>query len=339
MTGNPIRWIALSACILVLASALAVIPVSALELGSGSGNTISNGDPAIVRGIATGHPNAGLQVWVIGKNYLKISTVDVNSDNSYRFEIRGPDTQNLAPGQYYVVIQHPMMNGQFDVYYDSSSGRVINRQLGGGMVIYQMSGSGSLQGPDSAGALVSAISSQNIDDMFTTYTFTVSPPAAFIDPIGDHAVGERFTITGSTNLADGDNLMVEITSSSFRPTSKNAPAGFSGASGQVTVYPGTGGYNRWSFDVDASEFLADEYIVTVSGITVDVRGTATFNIVERVLPSPTTPAAVPSTVPLQQAATTPAELPLPTPAKKSPLFPAVAIAACAAALLVATSRK
>jgi hypothetical protein len=267
-------------------------PVFAYDLGSGTPATgtasISNGDPVTLNGIATGHPRDGLQVWVIGKNYLKISTIQVNNDNTFEFELSSPDTMNLAPGQYFVVVQHPMMNGLFDIWYDSSSGRVINRQMGtGGESIYQMSGAGSLQGPASAQALVNAISSQDIDDTFTTYTFTIAPPNAFVHPVGDHAVGDRFTITGSTNLAVGDQLMVDITSSSFTPTQKTSDSGFSGASGMVTVVPGTGGYNSWSFDVDASTFRPDEYSVTVSGITVDVTGSTVFNIVEP-LPSATT---------------------------------------------------
>jgi trimeric autotransporter adhesin len=312
-----------SVCLFVIALVALLIPASALDLGNtGYGTTtagtISNGDPVTLHGIATGHPRNGLQVWVISKNYLKMSTIQVNNDNTFEFELRSSDTRNLASGQYFVVVQHPMMNGEFDVYYNSASGSVINRQLGvGGTKIFQMSGSGSLQGPDSAQALVSAISSQNIDDSFTTYTFTINPPAAFIDPIGDHAIGDRFTIQGSTNLAVGDNLMVDITSSSFKPTQKTGSGEFSGANGMVTVIPGSGGLNRWSFDVDASAFKADEYIVKVSGVTIDVTGSTTFNIAERPPTTPATPvstavvtASLPTTTPMPQP-------PAPTPTKSS----------------------
>ena len=305
----------------ILISALAG-PALAYELSSGSPSTgtasIANGDPVTLRGIATGHPREGLQVWVIGKNYLDIETVQVNNDNTFDFELKSSDTQNLAPGQYFVVVQHPMMNGVFDIYYDASTGKVINRQIGAdGNTIYTMSGAGSLQGPDSANALVNAISSQNVDDSFTTYTFFISPPSALINPIGDHAVGDRFTISGSTNLAVGDQLMVDVTSSSFQPTQKSQDSGFSGASGMVTVVSGTGGYNRWSFDVDASAFRPDEYIVTVSGITVDVKGSAMFNILERAAVTPVTQEMTPAvtttittTIPVPTA-TTPAKSPLP----------------------------
>jgi trimeric autotransporter adhesin len=318
---------------------LIITPSSALDLTSGSPATgtaaISNGDIVTLNGIATGHPQRGLQVWVISKNYLKIDTIQVNSDNTFQYELKAADTRNLASGQYFVVVQHPMMNGLFDLYYDSSTGSVINRQLGtSGTKIFQMSGSGSLQGPDSAQALVNAISSQNIDDTFTTYSFFVTPPTALINPVSDHAVGDKFTISGSTNLAVGDQLMVEITSSSFRPTQKSVGGEFSGASGQVTVVPGTGGYNRWSYDVDASGFKPDEYIVKVSGMTIDVTGSTTFNILPKQSTTPATLVATPLVTTIIPTPTTAPPFPAATATTtKSPVPLWIAIAACAAAIL------
>ena len=143
-------------------------------------------------------------------------------------------------------------------------------ELGTGTSIFQFTGTGSLQKPDGANALMRAISSQNLDDTFATTSFIIGNPLAFIHPIGNHAVGDTFTITGSTNLAVGNNLMIEITSSSFKPTQKVQSGEFSGSAGTVRVEPGADGLNRWSFDVDASSFKPDEYIVTVSGETIDV---------------------------------------------------------------------
>ena len=142
--------------------------------------TIANGDSVFIHGIATGQPRNGLQLWIISHNYLKVTTLAVNDDNTYLYELKPADTQNLASGQYFFLVQHPMMNGQFDIVYDRASGRIINRQLGNGngMEIFTISGSGSLQGPDSAQALVNAIGSQNIDDTFATYSFYISPPTA-----------------------------------------------------------------------------------------------------------------------------------------------------------------
>lgn len=323
---------------LLLLCVLPVIPVTAISLSPGSSFSgapmIANGDPVYIHGIATGHPRDGLQVWLFGNNYVKITTVSTNADNSYEYELIPADTRNLAPGQYFVLIQHPMMNGQFDIYYDTATGSVINRQLGTGTSIFQLTGTGSLQTPAGANALMQAINSQNLDDTFAATSFIVNPPTAFINPVGDHVVGEQFTIGGSTNLAVGDNLMIEITSSSFKPTYKSQSAEFSGASGTVKVEPGAGALNRWSFPVDASNFKPDEYIVKVSGITVDATGSTLFNIIGAQPATPETP-ATPAPIITEQAfpsvaTTTPAPVP---PTQKSQLPVNVTIGAAGLAAL------
>ena len=225
MIQPPLR---ISLFLLLLCVLLVLSPVNAISLSPGNSfsgaQTIANGDPVYIHGIATGHPSNGLQVWLFGNNYVKITTVSTNADNSYEYELKPADTRSLAPGQYFVLIQHPMMNGEFDIYYDAGTGSVINRQLGTGFSIFQLTGAGSLQSPAGANALMQAINSQNIDDTFASTSFIVGPPTAFINPVGDHAVGEQFIISGSTNLAAGDKLMVEVTSSSFKPTYKSQSA-------------------------------------------------------------------------------------------------------------------
>jgi hypothetical protein len=281
MTFNPTsRNAFLVICLLLLAIAISIPCAAAVTLTPGSSattTTISQGDPVYIRGIATGHPQAGLQIWFIGYNFARVSTVQVNDDNTYEYELQKADTANLAPGQYFVLIQHPMMNGRFDVVYDASSGSVTNVQTG--KTIYKFTGSGSLQGTDSVTALMNAIGSQNIDDTFATVTFYVGSPTVTITPIGDKHTGDTFTINGTTSLAAGDELTVEITSSSYTPTSKTQPSGFSGASGTVNVVAGSNGLNTWSFDVDTSSFTPDEYIVKVSGVLQDVTTSTTFNVV------------------------------------------------------------
>ena len=73
--------------------------------------------------------------------------------------------------------------------------------------------------------------------------------------------------------------MVDITSSSFNPTSKTESSGFSGAGGMVQVVPGNGGLNTWSFAVDTSTFVPGEYLVKVSGVVQNVIASARFDVV------------------------------------------------------------
>jgi hypothetical protein len=338
MTKTSVRTLVF---LLVLSAILIISPVSSVTLSPGTSfagaPTIANGDPVYIHGIATGHPGNGLQVWLLGNNYVKIATVYTNEDNTYEYELKSADTQNLAPGQYYVLVQHPMMNGEFDIYYDSSTGSIINRQLGTGTSIFQLTGTGSLQTPDGANALMRAINSQNVDDTFATTSFIIGNPTAFINPIGDHVVGDRFTITGSTNLAAGNKLLVEITSSSFKPSQKSQSGEFSGSSGTVTIEQGSGGMNRWSFDVDTSAFRPDEYIVRVSGIEIEVTGSTTFNLFDKMPSAPATP--VPSTtLPAGSPVTTTQSLP-PTTTQKSPLYPVTILIAFALAAFIVIPRR
>jgi len=110
-------------------------------------------------------------------------------------------------------------------------------------------------------------------------TFVVEEPNIFIDPIGDKTAGSKFTISGTTNLAVGDTLNVEVTSAAFQPTSKTEATGFSSVAGTATVQKGDGA-NKWSMDVDATGFKPDQYIVRVESIETDVTQTATFNVIE-----------------------------------------------------------
>ena len=116
-------------------------------------------------------------------------------------------------------------------------------------------------------------------------------PSITIDPIGDRHVGDKFTITAKTNLAVDDEVLLQVYSSSFKPTQKSQSGEFSGATGTIKVIKGDSGLNTLSFDVDASTFKPDEYIVTADAVIQDATGTALFNVLEG--PAPT---AVPTTV-------------------------------------------
>ena len=108
-----------------------------------------------------------------------------------------------------------------------------------------------------------------------------------IDPIGDHYRGDTFTITGHTNLAAEDEMLVQVYSSSFRPTQKSQSGEFSGATGTVKVSsvsrtvtaassassPGPDGERKYSTttvqikDVDEADIVKTDgkYIYVVSG--------------------------------------------------------------------------
>jgi PGF-CTERM protein len=292
-----------------------------------SQSTVAKGDRLYITGTAEGNPSPGVAIWILGKNYAFYQTEAVNSDSSFKYEVKQEDTKTLTSGQYFVVVQHPMANNQFDIDLDPSrSGRlegaetvwVKNEILNdlntdqSGTRLFVINGAGALQGSDAAEALVQAINDPNGDDTYTQLQFLIEEATISIVPIGDKYVGDKFTIRGVTNLAVDDEVLMQVYSSSFKPTSKSQSGEFSGATGTVKVVKGETGLNAFSFDVDASTFKPDEYIVTAEAVIQEATGTALFNVLEGVPPTPvpTTIATIPTTIPTPVPTTA---TPTPTP--------------------------
>jgi len=302
-----------------------------------SQSTVAQGDRVYITGTAEGQPTA-VMIWVLGKNYPQnaagIATESVNSDASFKYEVTQSTTRNMYPGQYFVVVQHPMQNNVFDVRActetaNGAPNTVCNYQqavtVSGGQSIFRIFGAGSLQGSDAAEALVQGINSPNVDDTYTKLQFLVEVPVIRIDPIGDKRVGDKFTITAQTNLAVDDEILVTVYSSSFKPTQKSQSGEFSGATGTVKVAKGDSGMNKISFDVDSSTFKPDEYIVQESAVIQTATGTALFNVLEGQAPTAVPTVVVTTVAPV---ATTVAPVvttaaPTPVPTTKSPGYGAL----------------
>ena len=285
-----------------------------------SQSTVAQGDKVFITGTAEGKPQQGVAIWILGKNYALRVTESVNTDASFSYEVTTATTTNMDAGQYFVVAQHPMQNQQFDVAMCAGSNTVVcNLQQGTGAAgvgnIFTLLGAGSLQGTDAAEALVQGINSPNVDDTYTKLVFLVEVPSIRIDPIGDRHVGDKFTITATTNLAVDDEVLFEVYSSSFKPTQKSQSGEFSGATGTVKVTKGDTGLNKLSFDVDASTFKPDEYIVTANRVLrPTATATALFNVLEG--PAPTAvPTAVVTTAAPTAAPTLETPVPTATPTK------------------------
>jgi PGF-CTERM protein len=292
-----------------------------------SQSTVAKGDRIYLTGTAEGDPS-GVAVWILGKNFATRAEETVNSDATFKYEIKQEVTKSLYSGQYFVVVQHPMQNDVFDIAPDKTLGAavgdvfVVNYALGESnpllseISIFKIQGAGSLQGSDAAEALVQGINDPNVDDTYTKLQFLVEEPIITIDPIGDKHVGDKFTITAKTNLAVDDEVLVQVYSSSFKPTQKSQSGEFSGATGTIKVTKGDTGMNKLTFDVDSSTFKPDEYIVTEDAVIQDATGTALFNVLEGAAPTATPTTVVTTVVPTATATTVVTTVPpTPTPTK------------------------
>ncbi|MFA5222420.1 MAG: hypothetical protein WC391_09075 [Methanoregula sp.] len=111
--------------------------------------------------------------------------------------------------------------------------------------------------------------------------------AAFIDPIGNYAVGDNVTISGSTNIAVNDHVWVKVSASDFHPTSKyesiEQVSGEPKASGtvRVTKGPGLNGKNIWSINFPTKGWETGDYTIRAadaSGGNTLLWASATFKL-------------------------------------------------------------
>ncbi|HJK00994.1 MAG TPA: MEMAR_RS02690 family S-layer glycoprotein [Methanocorpusculum sp.] len=281
-----------------------------------SGTTVAKGDKIYIRGIAEGDPSY-LQIYIFGPNFYQTATITVEDDATYEKKL--DIGSEWASNQYFVVIEHPMYNDVIDVKevkYDndnqpiptSSSAHTVsyttleianfgNNTAGnvGLQASFIVDGKGKLQGSNAADALTKMIDSANIDDLYTKLTFTVAEPWIKVNNPGDQSTGSQFSITGTTNLAVGDQLLVEVVSSSFNAIDKTSTSSTSGVSQSTKVVQGDTD-NTWSVDVDTTNWKIDEYTIKVSGIEVDVTTTINFNLVDKSVATKPITAATPTTV-------------------------------------------
>gem|GEM_PF-2465706 len=135
---------------------------------------------------------------------------------------------------------------------------------------------------DSAPPTTATVGQTNVSPGMGNRTNTTQEEAFFLEPVKAYHVGETITLHGATILSAGDPLLVEVVSSSFGPAPKSSSQSFTGVSGIAPVVEGRpGGPNSWSFSFPTDGFIEDTYIVTVSGITVNVRDSTTFLLQSR----------------------------------------------------------
>ena len=238
-----------------------------------SGATLAKGDGLTIAGTATGNP-ANVCVWIFGTNYRKLQQlVPIGPDGAFEYRLAPGDTANLLSGQYFIVIQHPA-DDVLDVW---ASGTLLT---GNGITSVDLA---TLQAAAAADALITALDSPNIDDIYAKFTVVVEEPYVRIDPIGNQTAGSAFTISGTTNLAVGDALAVQVVPAVFDPGNS------AGVAGVAIVRKGDGA-NIWSFEVGATDLGPDRYEVAVESIETGASRTAAFNVIKGHEPPPSGPA-------------------------------------------------
>lgn len=156
-----------------------------------------------------------------------------------------------------------------------------------------------------------------------------------VDHIGDHYIGEVFTISGTTNLPADSDFIIEIIPLALQQPGVPPAGEYSGSSETFRAVKGDT-YSEWSIDVDASSLKPDEYVVNVESVETTSTATTSFNLLEKAAKATATTKTSVST----SFATEKATLPLSTRTEaEAPGFGALLTLAGAGAAVLITRRE
>jgi hypothetical protein len=136
--------------------------------------------------------------------------------------------------------------------------------------------------------MVGQISDPHTEIPTITSTVTVTPTPCrslnttgnwiCISPIGDHAIGEKFWVNGTTNLPVREILIIEVYSATYKSSlGQNYKETASEKYARIPVMKGIDGYNIWESGT-WGRWEKDEVIALVSARNSTIYAIQLFNI-------------------------------------------------------------
>jgi hypothetical protein len=164
-----------------------------------------NGDSLDISGSAVGNPSHGVQIWILGENYAEIRTVPVDQTGSFRFTIPYGTAANPAHGMFSVILQHPMMNDQFDIVRSEINPDYV-RNIQTGSDLFPLFGPSARKGSEAAVMLFQALNDPRVDDTYWSMQFGTEPPGAASpgptsNPLPEHEITPAATSTPNPSSA------------------------------------------------------------------------------------------------------------------------------------------
>ncbi|HJJ47147.1 MAG TPA: hypothetical protein O0X32_02715, partial [Methanocorpusculum sp.] len=245
---------------------LAFILLACVCIGTAAadGTTIVQGEKYSLTGTAIGSPGS-IQWYLFGPNYFKTGTSSVMDDSTYELSLSKDETKNMATGQYYLIIQHPMYDKIFNIGpVKTGNGYVIKQNTNGpytdssATVLFNVN---ERQSANGVNALMSAMGSQNIDDVFTQTTLTVNAAASGITTPHSIYEGGMYTVSGSTTGHVNDMVTVELIGGGFTPSTKQEQMSTEQYRISSTRIGESG---LWTVNVDTTGLAPEEYMVKVT---------------------------------------------------------------------------
>jgi hypothetical protein len=223
-------------------------------------DTIVTGDT--VTFIGSGATNGTVAIWVMGRDYFAIKTVEPDKKGNFTLVIKPEDTRTYSSGQYAFLLLDPGSNNAIEIeplVWDEG----IKIALRGKIItdIGKKEDLPALIGPK-VDTIITAAKIPGVDDIITPYFFYVETPSIHFDGLSGsgsqswlpkQTTGEKIEITGTTNMGVENQLHVEIRNMSSRALI---------TSGNIPVAEGPN-LNRWSYTLAAPGLPAGDYSIRI----------------------------------------------------------------------------
>ena len=235
--------------------------------------------------MGTAEAATAVKYYIFGTNYFATGPQSKIKNGEFTITLNKDDTNKMAAGQYFMVVQHPMYDKQFNVYAvkgssdknqtiytaaTNATGKVDTAKA------TELFNTLERQSANAAEALCQALDSENIDDMYVKLSFIVAAETSVINPIPSEIVkGEKLTVSGTTNAGPGKIVTVEIMSTAFAAVPKDTV----GSASFISLTTKTDENGNWEVVFDTTGLNIDEYTVSAAVGQLDAT-TTKINVIE-----------------------------------------------------------
>ena len=226
-----------------------------------------------------------VRYYIFGTNYFATGKQTSIKNGEFTITLKKDDTKDMAAGQYFMVVQHPMYDKQFNVYAvkgNSDKNQTIYTAATNASGLVDTAKATELfntlerQSANAAEALCQALDSENIDDMYVKLSFIVAAETSVINPIQSEIVkGEKLTVSGNTNAGADIPVTVEIMSTAFAAVPKDTV----GSASFISLTTKTDKDGNWEVVFDTTGLNVDEYTVSAAVGQLDAT-TTKVNVIE-----------------------------------------------------------
>ena len=219
-----------------------------------------------------------VRLYVFGTNFFVAFQDKGLEDGAFEFKFDIIDEADedgyMAPGTYFYLIQHPMNDGNFNVWNGTGFGDWEELGTDGNFYYAATNAAGDVEFVDdalvfnvwkrgtnyAAQALLEEIAGQNIDDTFVQGTFEVEAQKLVINPIpAEVTKGSKLAVSGTTNSGEGVEVIVNVLAGTFGATVKGDENGAI----FITQKAVTNEDGTFEAAIDTSKLPLGNYIVTV----------------------------------------------------------------------------